>query len=305
MQQTRTAAPKKASVETLRNDAIAWLAVQIARPPETIGNPRLRRHVQGPLGSANETSLRAFFKRGSGSEFYLTFDSMDELVKFDRLLEKSGLFTNIDCAFVKRDDGKLDVTVTLDPRELTLAEAKKLLGAKENTLLGIARNEGEGPREFKQGMEYVGDIVKDSLENYDPLGGGIPAKTGDLDDLDDLFASGKPVKVPKKKEEAGFRGWYMSSSSGNKVPIFSNNWEKNEEKRERLWSELVDNGQCTFTVNKRILRKFEDAGFREQFLGLIRSRDISEVKMTITGNEITITRGISKKDVMDRALGRT
>ncbi len=298
----KTAPKKTDSVETLRNDAIAWLALQIARPKEYVENPRLSRHIHGPLGSANEISLRAFFKRGSGSEFYLTFDSMDELVKFDRLLEKSGLFTNIDCSFVKRDDGKLDVTVTLDPRELTLAEAKKLLGAKENTLLGIARNEGEGPSEFRQGMEEVGDIVEDSLENYDPLGGGIPAKTGDLDYL---FASGgKPVKVPKKKEEAGFRGWYLSSSSGNKVPIFSNNWEKNEEKRERLWSELVDNGQCTFTVNNRILRKFEDAGFREQFLGLIRSRDISEVKMTITGNEITITRGISKKDVMDRALGR-
>ena|GEM_PF-3996604 len=298
----KTAPKKTASVETLRNNAIAWLALQIARPKEHISNPRLKRHVHGPLGNANETSLRAFFKRGSKSELYLTFDSMNELVKFDRLLEKSGLFDNIDCAFVKNDEGKLDVTVTLDPRELTLAEAKKLLGAKEKKLLGIARDEGEGPSRFKKGMKDVEDIVKDSLENYDPLGGGIPAKT---DDLGDLFASGKPVKMPKKKKEAGFRGWYLSSSSGNKVPIFSNNWEKNEEKRKRLWSELVDNGECTFKVNKRILRKFEDAGFREQFIGLIRGQGISEVKLKIKGSEITIIRGISKKDVMDRALGRT
>ncbi len=289
-------APKKtASVETLRNNAMDWLAVQIARPREYVNSARLRRHVRGPLGSASEVSLRSFFKRAKDSEFYLTFDSMNELIKFDKLLTKSGLFKNVDCSFVKTDDGKLDVTVTLDHKELTLAQAKTLLSATEKKLLGVARKEGEGPNKFKQGMKEVGDIVEDSLENLDPLAG----MKGDV-----LFvASGKPVKIPKKKPGAGFKGWYLSSSSGNKVPIFSNNWEKNEDKRKRLWEDLVNTGECTFKVNKRILRKFEDAGFREQFLGRMHGKDVPEPKLTIKGNEITITREYTQKDVIRRVMG--
>jgi hypothetical protein len=293
----KTAPKKTDSVETLRNDAMEWLALQVARPKEQVDNPRLRRHVHGPLGSANETSLGAFFKRSGESELYITFDSMNELVKFDKLLTRSGLFENIDCVFVEKKNGKLDVTVTLDQKELTLEQAKNLLDEKEKKLLGIARNEGKRPSEFSRGMDDLATIVENSLESNDPLGGSIPEKT------DEMFVTEK-LEMPKKNEEAGFRGWYMSSSTGNKVPIFSNNWDKNEEERKRLWGDLVDNGECTFKVNKRILRKFEDAGFRDQFLGLIRGQDISDVKMTIKGNEITIIRGISKKDVMDRALGR-
>lgn len=289
----KTAPKKTTSVETLRNNAMDWLALQIARPGEYIENTRLKRHVQGPLGSANEVSLRAFFKRESGSELYITFDSMSELVKFDKLLTKSGLFENIDCAFVKTDGGKLDVTVTLDHRELTLAGAKKLLNATEKKLLEIARKESGGSSEFKKEADddFAGLMDGDRLID-NPFAGSNMEKLS----VEDM------LKMPTKKKDAGFRGWYMSSSTGNKVPIFStNNWEKNEKMRKELWEDLVNNGECTFKVNKRILRKFGDAGFREQFLGLIRSSDVPEPKLTIDGNEITITREISKRDVARKA----
>lgn len=289
-------APKSTPVERMRNDAIDWLAVQIARPKSQVENPRLRRHVQGPLGSTSEIALRSFLKRPEGGEFYLSFSSMAELEKFDRLLEKSGLFKNIECVFSKVRDPdtrkiELEVTVTLENRELGLADAKKLLEPKEEKLLGIAREEEAKRTEFRKGgMEE--DVLLEMAEkglSLDPLHGATPVK---------MEMEGEPaekIKTPKKERELGFRGWYLSSSSGKKVPIFSKNWDKNEEERKRLWGELVESGKCTFKVNSRILRKFESERFREQFLGLLRNQGISDPRITIKGNSITIRRVVGSE----------
>jgi len=236
----KTAPKKTVSVETLRNDAIDWLAFRLANGPEDV-HKRLGKHVRGPLGSANEVSLRSFFRRTGDSELYLTFDSKGELKKFDEMLTESGIFENIDCVYTTREDGKLDVTVTMDQRELNLAQAKKLLNAKEEKLLGIARKEKKKEvKEFTKDMDDLAGIVEKAIESNDPMQGAeetelrsTPVRTE---------GPKKKLKVEKEPEVAPLPQ-SITDSEGDPVPLVPN-----KKVRKKLEKAIEDEEKFAFVV---------------------------------------------------------
>ena len=98
----------------------------------------------------------------------------------------------------------------------------------------------------------------------------------------------------------------MSKSTGKKVPLFDKNWEKNEERRVELWSDLWNSGKCSFEVSKRVLRKFESDTFREQFLSHLRAKGIEDPKIKVEGSKVTISgrREITKAEITEIAMGK-
>jgi hypothetical protein len=286
-------APKKADpVETLRNDAIDWLAIQVARPESQIKNMRLKRHVHGPLGSASETALRSFLKRPDGGEFYLSFRSMRELERFDMLLEKSGLFENIECIFTKAKDpetGKtrLDVTVRLEKKELGMGEAKKLLGPKEEKLLGIARQEEAESRRSGDGFA---DVMEKALESDDPLHGATPIRV-------ETNGSGGLARAEKEPDVSPLPQT-ITDSDGDRVPLIPG---KNA--RKKLENAIENGERFSFEVNGASrAEKFLDRKWLEEH-GI----DPNRVKINKTGKrkwEITINAELSSEAAAKKEFER-
>ncbi|MBD3397976.1 hypothetical protein GF412_02300 [Candidatus Micrarchaeota archaeon] len=235
-------AKKAEPVEKMRNDAIDWLAVQIARPKRHIENRRLKRHVHGPLGSADELGLRSFLKRPEGSEFYLSFDSMKGLERFDRLLERSGLFKNIECTYTREKDpdtGKmrLEVTVTMEERELGQGQAKKLLKPLEKDLLEVARKEEEERKKAR--MPDEDDPLVEMLDEGigdDPLAGATPVKMDmEKEEPGRTRAKKEPEVMPLPRS--------ITDSDGDTVPLIPG-----KKARSRLEDAIENGKKFTFEV---------------------------------------------------------